>query len=318
MCPSPTQLLIVLGPTAAGKESASVHAAEALDAELVMADSVKAYRGLEIAAAAPPPEHTARIPHHIVGCLDTRERLHVALWVEMAERAIADVRARGKTPLIVGGTALYLKALLFGLFDGPPADEALRERLRRDEARTPGSLHARLTDVDPAASERIHQNDLKRILRALEVYEKTGRPISDIQQEWGGAPRIPYRAVGLRRTREDLRARIERRIERMVDEGLLAEITERVAAGDLGPTAAEAIGVKELLDIARTRHSGEREEAATLAAALESVRAHTWQLARRQITWWKRFPDIHWLDVEPDETPAAVGARVAQALVASS
>jgi tRNA dimethylallyltransferase len=288
-----------------------VHAAPLLDAELVVADSVKPYRGLGIAAAAPPPEHAERVPHHLVGCLDPATRLHAARWVELAEVAIADVRHRGRTPLVVGGTALYLKALLFGLFEGPPADEALRDRLRAEEDAAPGTLHARLTTVDPEAAARIHPNDRKRLLRALEVQEKTGRPISEIQQEWGGVPRRPYRAVGLRRSREDLRDRLERRIARMVDQGLVAEIEARVEAGDLGPTAREAIGVKELVPLIE---SGRQSDPAALASALEEIRAHTWQLARRQGTWWKRFPDVTWLDVPPDEPAEETGRRVAEAL----
>ena len=304
-------LLVLLGPTASGKESSAVHAAPLLDAELIVADSVKPYRGLEIAAAAPPPAHAARVPHHLVGCLAPSERLHAARWVELAEGAIADVRARRRRPLLVGGTALYLKALLFGLFAGPAADHGLRERLRAEEEDAPGTLHARLAAVDPDAAARIHAHDLKRLLRALEVHEKTGRPISDVQREWGGAPRIPYRAVGLRRTREDLRDRIRRRIERMVEQGLVAEIEARVAAGDLGPTAREAIGVKELVPLIE---QGLQHDAAELAHVLEAIRAHTWQLARRQGTWWKRFPDVTWLDVSEDETPEATGTRVAAAL----
>lgn len=309
--PARPPLPVLLGPTASGKESAAVHAAALLDAELIVADSVKPYRGLGIAAAAPPPLHAARVPHHLVGCLDPSERLHAARWVGLAEAAIDDVRARGRTPLVVGGTALYLKALLFGLFEGPAADHALRARLRADDEAAPGTLHARLRDVDPEAAARIHANDRKRLLRALEVHEKTGRPISEVQREWGGPPRVPYRAVGLRRSREDLRDRIRRRIDRMVGQGLVAEIAARVAAGDLGPTAREAIGVKELVPLIE---EGRQDDPDALAAALEAVRAHTWQLARRQATWWKRFPDVTWLDVVPDEPPASVGARVAAAL----
>ena len=309
---SSAPLFVILGPTASGKESAAVHAAPLLCAELIVADSVKPYRGLGIAAAAPPPEHAARVPHHLVGCLAPSERLHAARWVALAESAIADVRSRGKTPLLVGGTALYLTALLVGLFEGPPADETLRARLRADEAAAPGILHERLCYVDPEAAARIHANDRKRLLRALEVHEKTGRPISEVQQEWGGGPRIAYRALGLRRQRDDLRDRIERRIARMVAQGLVAEVAARVAAGDLGPTAAEAIGIKELVPLIR---AGRETDAGSLAQALEQIRAHTWQLARRQTTWWKRFPDVEWLDIAAGESAEQVGARAAARLL---
>jgi len=305
-------LLVLLGPTAGGKESSAVHAAPLLDAELIVADSVKPYRGLAIAAAAPPAAHAARVPHDLVGCLEPTERLHAARWVALAGAAIDDVRARGRTPLVVGGTALYLKALLYGLFEGPAADHAVRARLRAEEAAAPGSLHARLVAVDPDAAARIHANDLKRLLRALEVFETTGRPISDVQREWGGAPRLPYRAVGLRRGRDDLRDRIRRRVDRMVAAGLVAEVAALVEADLLGPTAAEAIGVKELVPLIREGRTG---DPAALAAALEAIRAHTWQLARRQATWWRRFPGVTWLDVAPDEPPEETGRRVAEALL---
>ncbi len=317
-------LLVLLGPTASGKESSAIHAAEHMAAtglpgselprvELVVCDSVKPYRGLGIAAAAPPAAHVGRVPHHVVDCIDPREPLNAARWVALAEAAIADIRSRGLRPLVVGGTALYLKALLFGLFDGPPADPALRAELRAIEAATPGALHARLTSADPAAATRIHPHDLKRLLRALEVHAATGRPISEAQQQWTAGPRVAYRAVGLRRTREDLRDRIERRVRRMVDQGLLAEVAARQAEGALGPTAIEAIGVKELLPLVASAADVHAIPASELAAALESIRAHTWQLARRQINWWKHFPEVHWLDVAADESPAETGRRVADA-----
>ena len=311
-------LLIVLGPTAVGKESAGVYAALVLGAELIVADSVKPYRGLPIAAAAPPPEHASRVPHHLVGCLDPSERLHAARWVRWAEQAITDVRARRKIPLVVGGTALYLKALLFGLFDGPTADPELRAELRATEAEEPGTLHTRLRDLDPVAAERIHPNDLKRVVRALEVHAATGQPISEIQQQWVGAPRVAYRAVGIRRSREDLRTRIERRIAHMVERGLVDEIMARVEADDLGPTACEAIGVKELVPLVRDRLAGNAESPDALPTALEAIRAHTWQLARRQMNWWKRFPDVMWIDAAPDDDAQHLGARVAARLTDSA
>ncbi len=306
-------LLVLLGPTASGKEAAAVHAAAELDAELVVADSVKPYRGLAIAAAAPPPEHAARVPHHLVGVLEPEERLHAARWAELARAAIGDIRARGRTPLVVGGTALYLKALLSGLFAGPGADEELRERLRAEEDATPGALHARLSQVDPDAAARIHPNDRKRLLRALEVHAVTGRPISAAQSQWDAPPSTAARLVGLRRTRDDLRARIELRVRVMAEAGLVAEIRTLVDAGRLGPTAREAIGVKELVPYLERRRAGVPEGPRELPDALEAVRAHTWQLARRQGTWWRRFEGVTWLDVAADEPAAQTGRRVAAA-----
>lgn len=303
-------LAVLLGPTASGKEAAAATAAPGLRAEIVTCDSVKPYRGLSIASAAPPPSHAARVPHHLVAVLDPSERLHAARWLELAEAAFAEIRARGRRPFVVGGTALYLKALLHGLFEGPARDDALRARLTAREATEPGWLHRRLTEVDPASAARIHANDLKRLLRAVEVYESTGRPISALQKEWERAPARPTVLVGLRRTRDDLRARIRARITRMLDCGLIDEVRALHEAGALGPTAAEAIGVKEVVSFLE---KGDPSPAAMDALA-EEIRAHTWGLARRQLTWFRRFGDVTWIDVPPDEPAATTGARVAAAL----
>lgn len=306
-------LFVLLGATATGKEAAAVHAATASAAEIICADSVKPYRGLAIASAAPPAEHVRRVPHHLVGVLDVSDRLSAARWAEMAREAIAAVRSRGKRPLVVGGTALYLKALLFGMFAGPAADAELRQRMRDEEAAAPGTLHARLAAVDPAAAARLHPNDVKRLLRALEVHEKTGRPISELQSQWSDAPREPFVAVGLRRDPADLRRRIDARVDRMVAAGLVDEVRALCAPGVLGPTASEVIGVKELVPaLRRETETGVRDDAA-LAAAIADVKRHTWTLARRQATWWKRFPGTTWLDVSSDESAEDTGARVAEA-----
>ncbi len=307
-------LLVVLGSTASGKEAAAVHAAPLLSAEIVLCDSAKPYRGIEIASAAPRPEHRAAVPHHLAGVLDPRERLNAAHWVELAEAAFADILARGRRPLVVGGTALYLRALLHGLFEGPRADPARRSALREEEEASPGALHARLALVDPVAAARLHPHDTKRLLRAVEVFEATGRPISDLQREWTGPPRRAYRAVGIRRTREDLRRRIDARVDRMVAEGLLDEVRRLVREDALGPTAAELIGVKELVPVVRDETATGRLDDARWAQALVEVRRHTWSLARRQATWWKRFPDATWLDVPSDEPPHTTGERIAAAL----
>ena len=314
----PRPLLVLVGPTAGGKESSAVHAAPTLHAELVVVDSVKLYRGLGIASAAPPQAHAERVPHHLVGTLDPSERLHAARWGELAERAITDIRDRGKRPLLVGGTALYLKAFLFGLFEGPARNDALRAELAAEETAQPGSLHARLARVDPEAAARLHPNDHKRLLRAVEVFDATGRPISELQVQWKRGqtegPKRPYRAVGLVRSRDDLRSRIALRVERMLEQGLLDEIRALLAPGRLGPTAVEAIGVKELLPVLRAESETGQLDPQALAEALEQIRNHTWQLARRQTVWWRRFPDVTWLDVAPDEPADITGKRVADAL----
>ncbi len=309
----PATLLVLIGATASGKEAAAVHAAPHLDAEIVCADSAKPYRGLAIAAAAPPADHVRAVPHHLVGTLEPSERLNAARWTSMAQAAIDDVVARGRRPLIVGGTALYVKALLYGMFEGPPGDPDLRARLRDEETAAPGALHARLAAVDPTSAARLHRNDLKRLLRAVEVFEKTGRAISDLQREWAAGPRVPYAAVGLRRDPTDLRRRIDARVDRMMSAGLVDEVRALTAPGRLGPTAEEMIGVKEFLPALRREiETGVRDDAA-VAAAVAEVKQHTWIFSKRQATWWKSFAGVRWLDVPADEPPETTGRRVADA-----
>ena len=291
-----------------------MHAAPDLGAEIVCADSAKPYRGLGIAAAAPPPEHARSVPHHLVGVLDPTERLSAARWAEMARDACADIRSRGRRPLVVGGTALYLKALLFGMFEGPGADQELRARLRADEAASPGTLHARLAAIDPVSAARLHRNDVKRLVRAIEVHEKTGRPISDLQREWSAAPRESYVAVGLRRDAVDLRRRIDARVARMASAGLVDEVRALVASGRLGPTSGEMIGVKELVPALSREIETGVADAAAIEAAFAEIRQHTWILSKRQATWWKSFPSVRWLDVSPEETAEVTGWRIVEAL----
>lgn len=307
-------LFVLLGPTASGKEAAAVHAARLLGAEIVCADSAKPYRGLAIAAAAPPAAHAASVPHHLVGVLDPSETLNAARFVQLAEGAIAAVRARGLRPLVVGGSGLYLKSLLFGLFDGPPADHELRARLRADEEAAPGSLHVRLAAVDPVSAARLHPHDVRRTLRALEVYETTGRPISALQDQWASGPRTPYVAIGLRRDPKDLRRRIDARVDRMAAAGLVEEVRALAAPGCLGQTASDLIGVKELLPALRREAETGVGDASAIRAALAEIRQHTWVLSRRQATWWKSFPGIQWVDVEAAEEPAETGHRIAARL----
>lgn len=302
-------LLVILGPTASGKESTASWVAPHLDAELVVCDSVKPYRGLGIASAAPPPGHEAEVPHHLVGVVEPWEPLNAARWLELAERVIRRIRARGRRPLVAGGTALYLKSMLFGIFEGPAADRELRARLEAEERSAPGTLHARVQGIDPVTAARVHRNDTKRLVRAIEVHEKTGRPISEQQGEWDSGPRMPYVAVGIRRRREDLVRRIDVRVDRMVEAGLLDEIRALLEPGRLGPTASEAIGVKELVPVLRAEAETGALDRAALEEALERVRIHTRQLSRHQMKWWRRFPDVHWLDVEPDETREELGRR---------
>jgi len=290
-------ILVLTGPTASGKERLALALAERLDGEIVSADSMKVYRGLDVGTAKASRAQRHAMPHHAVDAADPDETFSAARWLALAEGAIADIHARGRAPIVSGGTPFYLKALLEGLFEGPQADPALRRRLRAEaDERGSGHLHERLAAVDPAAAERIHPNDLRRIVRALEVYEKTGRPISALQRQWGER-RPQYRPllVAICRRRDDLTRRITERAQRMLDEGLVDEVrrlTEQY--GQLAKGPRQALGYAEALAYL----AGDLSEDDLPAAIV----AHTRQFARRQMTWIKRFDGVRWLEAGP-ETP---------------
>jgi tRNA dimethylallyltransferase len=299
-------LRVLCGPTASGKESVALHLAPLLDAEILVLDSMKVYRGMDVGTSKVPPAVRGTIPHHLLDVADPGESMSVSRFLSLADEAAAAIAARGRSVLAVGGTTLYLKALLFGLFEGPAADLPLRARLEAEGAE---ALHARLKAADPASAARIHPTDLRRLVRALEVLEKTGRPISEQQVEWKTLlPRYPHRLLALRRPRADLHARIAARVKAMDGEGLVEEVRRlRAAPGGLGRTASQAIGYKEIADFLDGRVAS-REE------ALEKVRTRTNRLARAQETWLRSFPGMEFLDVPAGESAETTARRAAERL----
>jgi len=299
----------LIGQTANGKGAAGFELARRIGAEIISLDSMKVYRGMDIGTAKPPPERRRRLRHHMIDVVDPHEHFSTALYVDGAEGAVRDIVSRGGVPLFVGGTALYLKALVEGLFEGPPADAEFRGRLRAERDRVgSAALHERLAEVDPDAAARIHPNDYRRIERALEVHEKAGTPISELQTQFG-RPSEKYDAVlmGVRREKGDLHGRIRRRVDRMMSEGFLDEV-RRLASGPraLGQEASQAVGYKELLAHLRDECS--------LDEAVEATKLHTRQLAKAQGTWFRRMAGMEWFDVAPAETPAETANRLAEFL----
>ncbi len=312
-------ILVITGQTASGKERLAVAVAARIGGEIISADSMKVYRGMDIGTAKASAEQRRAVPHHLLDVADPGETFSTARWLELAEEVIADVHARGRVAVVSGGTPLYLKALLEGLFEGPSADEAIRAHLR-DEAETCGApaLHARLAEIDSAAARRIHPNDLRRIVRALEVWKLTGRRISDLQGQWGSRPG-PYGSlwdtgpygraaclplvVAVRRDGDDLTRRIAGRVRRMMDAGLIEEVRRLAARTDgLAKGPRQALGYADVLEFLDGRLSEEE-----LAPAIV---AHTRQFARRQMTWLRRFEGIEWLDAAPDTDAATLADRV--------
>lgn len=295
------RLTLIIGCTGCGKGALGRELARRTGGEIVSLDSMKVYRRMDIGTAKPSAEARREVPHHVIDVVEPWEDFSVARYVEEAQRAISAIQARGRPVFVVGGTPLYLKALTEGLFEGPGADPSVRERLHA-ESELEGSikLHQRLQGVDPKAAERIHPNDLRRIVRALEVFELTGRPISEMQAQWeSGESRYDYILIGLRRELEDQNRRTNDRVRRMIQAGLVDEVASLVAEPrPLSSVARQAVGYAEVI-----RHL---EGSIPLADAIEMIKINTRQFAKAQRTWFKRFRNAEWLDLAADATPGQV------------
>ncbi len=302
-------VLFVVGPTASGKEAVSLRLAELLGGEIVSLDSMKVYRGMDIGTAKPSLAQRAKIRHHLVDVVDPWEPFSAARYAQLAACAVTEIRLRGKVPIVSGGTPLYLKAMVSGFFEGPGADWSLRRELAaRAGAEGVESLHRELSGVDPEAARRIHPRDERRIVRALEVAKLTGRPISALQTQWSASARESsaerFILFGIRRDKEDLHHRINRRSERMFDGGLVEEVARLAAApSGIGRAAAQAVGYKEVLKFLRGEVT--REE------ALVEIKKRTRHFAKHQMTWFRRFPEIHWVSCAPEAEPGALAEAMA-------
>jgi tRNA dimethylallyltransferase len=292
-------IVILLGPTASGKTPVALDWAERLGGEIVSADSMQVYRHMDVGTAKPSREARQRVRHHLLDVVDPDETFNAAMFQRLADLAIADIHGRGRRALIVGGTGLYIRALHRGLFEGPDGDATMREFLCQEaERRGVEALHGDLQRLDPEAAGRIHSRDLVRIVRALEVYHRTGVPLS-VHQERHGFAEERYRAIylGIHLERSVLYAGIDARVERMMADGLLEEVERLMALGyGLDLPSMRAIGYRHM-----GRHiKGE----SSLDDAVAQMKRDTRRYAKRQMTWFRRLPEVHWF--EPGEARAAL------------
>ena len=304
-----TKLFFIIGCTASGKSAVALELARRLGGQIISVDSMKIYRRMDIGTAKPSPADRAEAPHHCIDLVEPSEGFSVAQYVDCADTAIEAVAAAGAVPLAVGGTSLYIKALSEGLFEGPSADPQVRAALKaRAAADGLTKLHAELARVDAQAAANIHPNDERRIVRAMEVYQATGRPISELQQQWNtGRWRYDCTFIGLLRDKADQSGRISRRVKRMIDAGFVDEVASLLAEpAGLSRQAAAAVGYAEIIG-----HLGGR---CSLADAVERIKINTRRLAKKQRTWHRRFADVHWLPAGPDDNAADLADRVMAAI----
>jgi tRNA dimethylallyltransferase len=299
-----SKMILILGVTASGKGRLAFELAESIGAEIISIDSMKVYRRMDIGTAKPPREARERVNYHLIDIVEPSDSFNVGTFLDAATRAIEQIKSRNRKIIAVGGTALYIKALLYGLFEEAGSDERIRANLQA-RAQTEGlaELHRELTGVDPAAAERIDPNDARRIIRALEVYAITGKPISSFQKQWQTRePQHDWTVIGLRREKTDASSRINKRVRNMIDAGLVEEV--RSLLGEDRPLSQQArcaIGYAEIIE----HLSGGID----LEETVELIKKNTRRLAKGQRTWFKTFPNVHWLDLVPDESSESVFDR---------
>ena len=287
------RIIFLLGPTAAGKTELALKLARKLKCfEIISCDSMQVYCGMDIISSKPLPSIRRRVPHYLIDILSPKKEFNASLYRHYALKAIKIILKKGKVPLFVGGTGLYASSVLDGIFKGPGEDKKIRQRLyKQAEKKGTEYLYQRLLKIDPIAAQKIHPNDLKRIIRALEVYIKTKKPISQWQKERKGITKdYNVEIYCLYRPRQELYARINQRVEKMFKKGLVNEVSRLLKLG-LSKTASCAIGIKEIKDYLEGRYS--------LGEAKDLIKKHTRQYAKRQLMWFRKDKRLIWVEANP-------------------
>jgi tRNA dimethylallyltransferase len=286
--------IFIAGPTAVGKSEIAPRLAEQIGGEIISADSMQVYRGLDIGTAKPSPAELARVPHHLIDICDLTESFDAAKFVRHAQKAVEEIQARGRVPIFCGGTGLYFKAFLSGLGETPSANPELRAEL---ETASFGSLLRELHERDPAAYEKIDRQNPRRVIRAVEVIRLTGKKFSEQRSEWKSEIRSSKlkNFFAFSRQPDDLRARIDARVDAMFARRLVEETRGLLQRGlEQNQTAMQAIGYRQVVKHLRGEHS--------LAETIEQVKIRTRQFAKRQLTWFRRQLDPEWIELKPDES----------------
>lgn len=301
-------MILILGTTASGKSRLAFELAKKIDAEIISIDSMKIYRRMDIGTAKPSKENRRQVKYHLIDVVEPSESFSVADFLAATEKVVEEIKSRGKTVIAAGGTSLYIKVLLFGLFEGPGSDEKIREKLKSQVDKIGlGKLHEQLAKIDSEAALRIHPNDARRIIRALEVYDLTGKPISSFQSQWDTKPNHNWKIIGLRRDKDIESGRINARVKKMVELGLVDEVKSLLAEVEpLSKQAAAAIGYAEIIEHLNSKLS--------LDEAIEKIKINTRRLAKSQRGWMKTFTDVNWLDIEDGESDEHILNRTCELL----
>jgi tRNA dimethylallyltransferase len=294
------EVVVLTGSTASGKSAAALEIAQRIGGEILSLDALAVYRGMDIGTAKPDTAAQERVRHHMIDLVDPDQEFSVAQYLARSHALVAEIRSRGAVPIFVGGTPMYLKAILRGFDPGPPADIEFRQAVERD-VKEFGSeqLHQRLMQVDPLSAHRVDPTDVRRMIRALEVARATGHPISHQQTQFDRPKSATARVFALRWNRSQLHNRINQRVDAMFKEGLVDEVLSlRQRFGTFSKTAGQAVGYREVIEMLEEASDGAPER---LGRCQEEVAAHTRQLARRQETWFRSFQEIKFIEIE-DQT----------------
>ncbi len=300
------QCWFLAGPTACGKTAVSLELAQRINAEIIALDSMTLYRGMNIGTAKPSPAEFAVVPHHLFDMLDPHQDFSVADYVTAAKQCCRDILSRGRVPLFVGGAGMYLRAVLRGVFDGPAADLKFREQLESVAAEEGATaLHTRLVHLDAVTAARLHPHDTRRVIRALEVFHVTGRPISEQQAERPPSAETRSKHIlWLDRPRAELHQRINDRVVEMFAAGLIDEVRQlSVSPLGLGRTARQALGYKEVLDWMEAGGG-------SITEIMDTVQTRTRQFAKRQVTWFRNLEECQAVAISGSESPVTMAERL--------